>query len=340
MRILVEITHPAHVHFFRNAIAEFEKRGYEVAITARQKEVAVLLLENYHIPHTILSGIGRGKFALIKELIVRDWRLLKFCRKFKPDVLTGIGGIFAAHAGFFLRKPVVVWDDTEHAKLSHLITFPFAKLICSPSCYKKSLGKKHRKYAGYHELAYLHPNRFKPDAEIVKGLGINPAKKYCVVRFVSWGAHHDIGQHGFSTEGKIKFVKKLLEYAKVYITSESALPAELEGFGLKIPPHLIHHILAFARLCVSEGATIASECACLGTPAIYINTLKAGTIDEQEQYGLLRQTIDTDEAFEMSLQYLQDDEAIEKCRKGREKMLSEKIDVTEYIVRTIEEAGQ
>ena len=265
---------------------------------------------------------------------------MKFCRKFKPDVLTGIGGIFAAHAGFFLRKPVVVWDDTEHAKLSHLITFPFAKVICSPSCYKKTYGKKHRKYAGYHELAYLHPNRFKPDLEIVKRLGINPDQKYCILRFVSWAAHHDIGQHGFSAVEKIRFVKKLSEYAKVYITSEAPLPAELDQFGLKIAPHLIHHVLAFARLCVSEGATIASECACLGTPAVYINTLKAGTIDEQEQYGLLRQTINADEAFEFSLQYLQDETTVEKCRAGRAKMLSEKIDVTNFIVETVEKTAK
>jgi uncharacterized protein len=340
MRILVEITHPAHVHFFRNAIAEFEKRGHQVAVTARQKEVAVALLENFRIPHTILSGIGGGKFALLKELFVRDWRLWQFCRKFRPDVLTGIGGIFAAHAGLLLRKPVVVWDDTEHAKFSHLLTFPFSKVICSPDCYKKSYGKKHRKYAGYHELAYLHPNRFRPDKKIVKRSGINPDEKYCIVRFVSWAAHHDVGQHGFSADEKLLFVKKISEYAKVYITSEAPLPAELAKFGLKIEPHLIHHVLAFARMCVSEGATIASECAVLGTPAVYINTLKAGTIDEQERYGLLCQTTEADEALEMSVKYLQDEKTVENVRTGRAKMLAEKIDVTDYIVRTIEEAAK
>jgi predicted glycosyltransferase len=298
------------------------------------------LLDNFRIPYTVLSRIGRGRFALLKELVVRDLRLLRFCRKFKPDVLTGIGGIFAAHAGFLLRKPVVVWDDTEHAKFSHLITFPFAKIICSPDCYKKSYGVKHRKYAGYHELAYLHPNRFKPDMEIVKGLGLDPAEKYCIVRFVSWAAHHDVGQHGFSGDERLKFVKKLSEYAKVFITSEAPLPVELVEFGLKIPPHLIHHVLAFARLCVSEGATIASECAVLGTPAVYINTLKAGTIDEQERYGLLRQTTRADQALEMSLKYLQDEEAVEQCRTGRARMLAEKIDVTDYIVQTIEEIAK
>ena len=122
MRILIEITHPAHVHFFRNAILEFQRRGHEVAVTARQKDIALELLDSYGIEFTTLSRKGAGKFALAGELIARDVRLWQFCRKFKPDVLTAIAGVSAAHVGFALRKPVVVWDDTENATLSHMIT--------------------------------------------------------------------------------------------------------------------------------------------------------------------------------------------------------------------------
>ena len=44
MNILIDIIHPAHVHFFRHAISEFEKRGHKVAVTARQKDVTIELL--------------------------------------------------------------------------------------------------------------------------------------------------------------------------------------------------------------------------------------------------------------------------------------------------------
>ncbi len=40
MRILVDIGHPAHVHFFKNFIWEMEKRGHEFIVTARDKDVA------------------------------------------------------------------------------------------------------------------------------------------------------------------------------------------------------------------------------------------------------------------------------------------------------------
>ncbi len=43
MRILIEITHPAHVHFFRNAIDIWKSQGHEVAVTARDKEIVLEL---------------------------------------------------------------------------------------------------------------------------------------------------------------------------------------------------------------------------------------------------------------------------------------------------------
>ena len=38
---------------------------------------------------------------------------------------------------------------------------------------------------------------------------------------------------------------------------------------------------------IGEGATTASESCLMGTPAIYVNTISAGTIEEQEKSGLL-----------------------------------------------------
>jgi predicted glycosyltransferase len=109
-----------------------------------------------------------------------------------------------------------------------MLTYPFVLQVQSPDCYMKDLGSKQVRYAGCHELAYLHPNRFVPDEQIVKDLGVNTSEKYCIIRLVSWGAHHDIGQHGFDDEKKIYFVEQIAKYARPYITSEAALPAELE----------------------------------------------------------------------------------------------------------------
>jgi len=336
MRILVEMTHPAHVHFFRHAIAELQKCGHKIAVTARDKDVTIQLLNHYGIPFTQLSKMGRTKTSLFSEMLVRDARLFRFCRRFKPDILTAISGVFAAHVGWVLGKPVVVWDDTEIATAAHKITHPFVTAIYSPDCFKKSFGEKHHLYAGLHELAYLHPNRFTPDSEVVRSLGIDPAQKYCIIRFVSWQAHHDTFQHGLVERDKLRFVQEIARYARAYITSESPLPVELEPYCLNIPAHQIHHVMAFAALYVGEGATMASESAILGVPSVYVNTLRAGTIDMLGQYGLLKQTADTDQALGYCIEWLSDSAAKGKCSAARTKLLANKIDVTEYIVTTIE----
>jgi uncharacterized protein len=50
VRILIDILHPAHVHFFRNIRGEMVDRGHEVLITARDKDRSVELLERYDLP--------------------------------------------------------------------------------------------------------------------------------------------------------------------------------------------------------------------------------------------------------------------------------------------------
>ena len=340
MNILIDIIHPAHVHFFRCAISEFQKQGHQVAVTARQKDVTISLLENFGIPFTVLSEVGQGRAGLLRELLVRDWRLWKFCRKFKPDVLTGISGVFIAHVGWLLGKPSVIWDDTEHQKQAHLITWPLATAIYSPDCYLKSPITKQTLYPGCHELAYLHPNRFTPDADIVRSLGIDPTEKYCIVRFISWGAHHDVGQHGLEDERKLDFIKTIEKHARPYITSEGPLPESLKPYQLRIPPHQLLHVLGFASLCIAEGATVASEAALLKVPAVYINTLTGGTLQRLEKFGLLQHTTSHQEALQLSLEHLTQPEKREKFLLAHQQMMADRIDVTEYIIDTVEKAAQ
>ena len=91
---------------------------------------------------------------------------------------------------------------------------------------------------------------------------------------------------------------------------------------------------------MGERATVIAESAVLGVPAVYVNTLKLGYINMLEEYGLLRQTVDTEEALKFSLELLKDARIQEKCASAKEKLLADKIDVTAYIVETLERAGR
>jgi predicted glycosyltransferase len=259
--------------------------------------------------------------------------MVKVVLQHQPDVLTGVSSSRIAHAGFLCRKKTLILEDTEHATGQIALYKPFATKILTPSCFTSDLGKKQIRYEGCHELAYLHPKRFAPDREVAKKSGIDTSEKYCIIRFVSWKASHDIGQHGIVEKQKLNFIEEISRYARPYISSESQLPTELASYQLNVPPHLVHHIMAFASLCVTEGATMASESALLGVPVIYINTLTAGTIQEFERYGLLERITDTHRALNRAIELLKNPEN----KGGKLKnFLQNKIDVTEYIVETIE----
>ena len=90
MRILFDMGHPAHVHFFKNAIWELQKRGHQVKITARDKDVTLELLEAYGIPYENRGSAGAGTLNKTLNMIKTDFKMLKIAKKFKPDVMCGI----------------------------------------------------------------------------------------------------------------------------------------------------------------------------------------------------------------------------------------------------------
>ena len=173
MKILIDIMHPAHVHVFRNFYFEMKKRGHEILVTARNKEMTTYLLKKYDIPYIKISSIGNSKVQLLKEFFVRSWNLYKIIRKFKPDVMIGLMGIIIAPLGRLLRIPTIVLYDTENAKLTNFTAYRLCTRFVTPDCYKKRLGKKNIRYAGYHELTYLHPRYFSPDPLVLKKLELS-----------------------------------------------------------------------------------------------------------------------------------------------------------------------
>ncbi len=60
MHILVDIIHPAHVHFFKYAITLWREQGHKVSITARQKDIAIDLLDRYGFDYIDLGRAGQG----------------------------------------------------------------------------------------------------------------------------------------------------------------------------------------------------------------------------------------------------------------------------------------
>ncbi|WP_224335599.1 DUF354 domain-containing protein [Haloprofundus halobius] len=343
MRVAVTVQHPGHVHFFKHAIDELEARGHEVHVFAREKEMAVRLLELYGIEHEVLAGESHGLASLAAVQATYELRLLRRARELNPDVIAAIGGVAAAHVAPLVGARSVVFYDTEHATIIKNLAYPFAHTVCTPSCYVGDIGPKQVRYPGYHELAYLHPDRFTPDPTVRSDLGLDEGDSFVVTRFNDWGSSHDMGQSGFDDVGEV--VDRLSETgAKVFVTAEMELSNDIEGHRLDLSPERMHDLLYYADCYVGEGATTAAECAMLGTPAVYVNSLSLGYVSElADEYGLVYSCNGPDRhrnALSHAVDILEGrGGGADAWRARRDRLLSERVDVTDVIVDQVESAG-
>lgn len=335
MNLLIDLQHPAHLHFFRHLIIKLKKEGHSVLVTGRDKDILIELSQKLSIDVEFFGRAEKGFYNLAKELLYRDCKLFKIIKKFKPDAMMAIAGTFISPLGKLLGIPTYVFYDTEHATLSNLIAYPFATCIYVPQCYNKQIRWNHVRYNGYHELAYLHPHYFKADDSILKEVGVEKGELFSIVRFVSWGAAHDIGLKGLNFESKLMIVNKLREYGKVFISSEGDLPDELKKYEFKLSVEKIHDLMNFASLVFGESATMASEASMMGVPSIYLDEIGRGYTNEQEKdYGIVfnYNPDQVEKAKDKAISILSKYDRNYWKNIG-EKIISEKIDVTEMLYK-------
>jgi predicted glycosyltransferase len=342
MRVLFDIVHPANVHFFKHAIFALKDRGDEVMVTARKKGITLELLEKCGIEYTCLSELGKGPVGLGRELVVRCSRLFGVARKFRPDVMVAKnGGPAIGVVGSLLRVPRVVFEDTEHAKLQRVVGLPFASYIVTGSGYLGDHGRRQRRYRGVWTQLYLDPKYFTPDPDVLRKYGVEPDEPYIVLRTIAWDAAHDIGQKVEAPESLRDVINRLEVYGRVIVSPEGDLPDSLVQYKNPVPAEHIHSLLAFARLCVSQGGSMSSEAAVLGTPAIFCNPLRCGyLLFLEEELGLVHCTDTLKEGVKTAEKWLNEGDIREKWREKVDKFRSQSDDVVKYMLGIIEEAGR
>ena len=337
--VVVTIQHPAHVHFFRNAIEELETNGHDVHVFAREKDIAVDLLEAYDVDYELLAGEAASLPGKAAIQVQYELQLLRRAREIDPDVMMAIGEPGVVHVSKLLGCRGIIFTDTEHATYRKRFVYPLADRVCSPEFYQDDIGDNHVRYPGYHELAYLHPDRFEPDPSVLDDVEADPDDQIAVVRLVSWDAAHDIGDAG--VDDAFELVERLeAAGAHVIVTSESELPPELADRELSIPPHRVHDLLYYADLFVGESATMATEGAVLGTPGVLISTFEGiGNVRElRDEYGLVF-SYSGEQRHERGLRravsILEEDDP-DKWQRRRQRLLEDKIDTTDFLTTLVE----
>lgn len=342
MKAMICIQHPAWVHQFHYIIDQETKAGNQVLTLVAEKDGNTTLLERFNIPYTRCAR-STGVNVIEKGLLFIGlcFRFTWEALRFQPDILIGRASPMMAIAAWITRKPHLVYEDTEVSKFSLRICKRLSTKILTPRTFLTDLGTRQERLDTYKELFYLHPSVFTPDKQALRDVGFNPDEPYILVRFVAWNASHDIGKKGLSDHGKIDLVSRLSKYGRVYVSAEADVPDALKPHLLKTPYELVHHVLAFARLVFSEGATMASEAAVLGTHALYVNVIKSGSTQEQSQrFHLLYNFNDGEERYALAAakaeELLSAPELEAKGRAKQQTLLSEKVDINRYYMAEME----
>ena len=337
--ILFYLGHPAHFHLFKHVITDLQSKGNRIFILIKKKDILEELLEKSNMQYLNILPEGRkdNKIGLALGLIKRDFRLFSFCLSNRPDLMVGTS-VEIGHVGSLLRIPSinVNEDDANVVPLYSKLTYPWATHILSPTvCYNGKWERKSVKYQGYHELAYLHPEHFKP-SQTIAGNYLDTSKSYYLIRFAKLTAHHDTGIRGISDELAQKIIKLLEETGNVYISSERPLPAAFEKYRIAVNPLDMHHIMAFASLYIGDSQTMAAEAGVLGVPFIRFNDFvgRIGYLNELENKYQLGYGIKPDKPKELQekvLELIKMPDRMEVFKKRRQAMLNEKINTAKFI---------
>jgi predicted glycosyltransferase len=341
MKILTDLGHPKNVHVLKNLIPLLEKKGHEIHVVYRQRENMEDLCRAFGIPGIDRGSGGAGMSGKFLYLLKTDLRLLRLAKKVKPDLLLSFASPYLANLALLTRIPMVVFDDTENNWLVQRIYSFCSDAIVVPSCFQKTLSRRQTRFDGYYELAYLAPRYFSPGPAPLAEMSMAQGEKYVLLRFVSWGAVHDLRHRGLDPDDMRELAATFSGLARVFISAEGGLPEDLEPLRLKTPTEAIHQIMAHAALVFSEGATMAAEAAVLGVPTIHCSDLRPGYIDDlNKRHGLLATftRCEFQQTLATGMDMLEQGEGLRQALvRKRDEMLSESVDVVEVMARVIEE---
>ncbi len=342
MKILVFLSHPAQYLFYKNIIIKLKQHGHTVFVLIKTKDVlAELLAKDDCAYYNILpKERGQSKFHILFSMFQRDVKLFNFVRKNKVSLMLGTDASVAQIAKLMgIPSITTLEDDYSVIKSLAQLTYPFSSVILVPNvCDVGKWTKKKIGYDGYMKLAYLRPNWFTPDIKKVK---LDHSKPYFLIRLSGLKAHHDFGIKGISDPLLDEIINRLKKFGDVYISAENEMPASYAKYILNIPVSDIHHYLYYANMLICDSQSMAVEASILGTPSIRISSFsgKISVLEELEHKYQLTYGVhpDNENLILQKLNSLLAEKNIKEIfLSRRDKMLNDKIDVTEFMVWFIE----
>jgi len=338
VRFLFDLGHPAHYYLFKHSMRLLRDAGHEVILIARQKDCLPDLIRSGGWPCHLIPRKKRNLPALGVETLRGIGLAVSISSRRAVDLMIGtsmVVGPAARLAGAI--SLVFEEDDAAVVPLFARLAYPPAHYVVTPECLKfENYGRKHLTYRGYHELAYLHPQRYRPDPQIRRDLGLRDGERHFLIRLVALTAHHDVGQRGLTPQQAWTLVDLLGRRGRVFISAEGHVDDRLGAYLLRTRPEQVLDVMAYADMVIGDGQTMAAEAAVLGIPGLRCNTFvgRLSYLEELEhKYGLTKGFLPSE--FESLVNqanaWLAQDDLKAQWLARRDAMLRECIDVTGWM---------
>ena len=335
---LFDMVHPADFHFFVPMIDEVQRRGDRAVVATRHKDVLVDLADEAGLAQVVVSSAGsRSRVREAKELSTRVGRLCSMIRREGVDLVMTRNPSGALAARLMRIPSMFDTDDGPAVGLLYWAAAIPATVITSPASGDVDYGRKHQAYRGFKETASLRPDRFVPDAALVRGAGPDPSGPYSLVRAVAMEATHDHGEDGLDDRTLRRVVELLSPVGPVWISSERHLPVDLERQRLPKSGASFRHVVAMAQVLVGDSQTTAAEAAILGVPSLRLSSW-AGRLPylvDLEGRGMTQAFLpEHRERFLQRLEAMTHDLDAERddLRLRRDQLLAETVDVADWMI--------
>ena len=268
MNIQFDLNHPVDINFFKKAIVTLKSQNHNIFITYRDRgKLGVILKHELNDFNCFKIGIHYKKFySKLFGQLYRDFLIYKFQRLHKIKMCVCFGST-SAIASFLNNVPYLAFDDDYEYKIPFYHANIFATRHIMPD-YITFNNKKTWKYRGFKELAYLHPQNYRPSIKTILDLGLESGK-YVFIRII---ANVSLNYKNENND----FIKVIDYLNKVGLNTVVSLEDDLlkkelmkKSFVLNEPVKDFPSVLSFARFSISFGDTMARESCLLGTPCIY-----------------------------------------------------------------------
>lgn len=335
MKILIDISHPAHINFFRNAISILKEKGHEIVITSLSRgNLKNIINREYDEFQVRFNGRHRGtKWSIIMEAnILRFFQQLRFIISKKVDIALSCGSFTTgAIMKYVFQKPNIQFDDDRERKFNVLLErMTSEELIIFPNV---KLNTKNKTDV-LKEWAYLSPQYFSPSISILDNYGYKP-KEYIFIREVSTGSLNYSEQQSnlIASFANILSNKYNVLFSLEDKSSINQYPSDWTL--LKEPLEDIHSLIYFSKILISSGDSMAREGAMLGVPSIYCGIREMAANQVLINKGMLFHKKPND-IPKFVQEILNSNIRIDEQANFREKLKKNWIDVTDLIIKTIE----